>query len=357
MMSPVRILLPLMQAAFIAVLWASQGATATAQTPAADSLPAFKSDSAAQDPFRQVESGPSPFGVKPAAASGGRPDTGAVHIDSVTSQLRKRRPGISVYLGVDFIDFNAKEKFQNSLAARITGDSSLSPSPLQPYELVHLAFPVGMQASYPISTYLDLVAKTHSYWYKQTAILGNKTTNTHAADEWYAVQANLGGAGIRYCLPPALLSVSGQLGLYTQGIWYWNLGNSEIYTPYGHATSSFRPLGSGYELQFGFQKAMTKPWQVTGAIGFIHQQFSSTQEWKDVLAYAPPPGKVGWASSSIQATLNLWYNFGVIAAPTASAPTLTGPATAPSPNPVSAPAPAPPTSAPAPAPTDSSRHF
>ncbi len=346
-------------AALLIGVWILLPDPAAAQMPFADSLPAFKTDSATQDPFRKVESGPSPFGVKPAEAPGARPDTGAHHIDSVTALLRKRHPGISIYLGVDFIDFNAKEKFQNALAARITGDSSLSPSPLQPYELVHLAFPVGIQASYPIGTYLDLVAKTHSYWYKQTAILGNKATNTHAADEWYAVQANLGGVGMRYCLPPALLSVTGQLGLYTQGIWYWNLGNSAIYTPYGNAPSFFRPTGSGYEIQFGFQQAMTKPWQLTGAIGFIHQQFSSSQAWKDIIAHSPPPGNVSWASSSIQANLNLWYNFGVVNPPATSMPlspaAVNGAATLPP----QAPVPATTQSQPAatPAPTDSSRHF
>ena len=274
----------------------------------ADSLPAFKSDSATQDPFKQVESGLSPFSTKPAGTTGTRADSGAHRIDSVTAMLRKRKPGIAAYFGIDFIDFGAKDKFEAALNARTTMDSLKT---LQNYEPVHLAIPIGIQGIFPISTYLDLVAKTHSYWYKQTAILGNKTTNAHAGDEWYVSQANLGGAGMRYSLPPALLSVTGQLGLYTQGVWYWNLGGSELYSPYGSAPARYRPWGSGYELQFGFQQTMIKPWKFTGAIGFLHQEFTSDNSWSQLLRHAPPPGKVSWNSSAIQANLSLWYHFGI----------------------------------------------
>jgi hypothetical protein len=283
----------------------------------ADSLPAFKSDSALADPFRQVESGPSPFAAKPAPGAAADTSSGR-RLDSVTSLLRKRRPAVSVYLGVDFIDFGAKEKFQNALTARTAAESLTTP--LQNYEPVHLAFPIGIQALWPIGTYVDLVAKTHSYWYKETAILGTAAGRTASAgEEWYAVQGNLGGAGMRFCIPPALLSVSGQLGLYTQGIWYWNLGNSELYSRYGDAPARFNPWGSGYEIQLGFQQAITKPWQLTGAIGFLHQQFDSDKSWSSLLAYAAPAGKVSWGISAVQANLNLWYHFGVVNPPSPAA--------------------------------------
>jgi hypothetical protein len=309
----------------------------------AESLPAFKSDSTGKDPFRAAESGLSPFD-KPATeivsprpdsvtVKAVRKDSGAAKADSVTDLLRKRRPGISIYLGVDFIDFSAKEKFMAALNTRTTEDSL---DALQKYEPVHLAFPLGIQAVLPIGTYLDLVAKTHSYWYQQSAILGNRITKAHAGDEWYAVQANLGGIGMRYCLPPGLLSVSGQLGMYTQGIWYWNLGQSEVYSPYGSARANFNPFGSGYEIQLGFQQAITKPWKLTGAIGFLHQEFESDRDWQNVIVRAPPPGKVNWGSSAIQANFNLWYHFGVVVAPALS--TIVAPATNS-------------------APIDSSRHF
>jgi len=283
----------------------------TAASPA-DSLPAFKSDSASADRFRQLERGGfSSGGIAPSGASPtvAQSDTGKVHFDSVTSMLRKRKLALTVYFGVDFFDFDGKEQFQNSLNTRISGDTTLST--LQPYENVHLAFPLGLQINVPIQTYLDLVLKTHSYWYQQTAILGNKTTKAHVADESYNVQGNLGGLGLRYYLPPAFISVSGQMTLYAQTVWYWNLGNSEIYSNYGSASANFDPTGSGFEIQLGYLQPLTKAWQITNSLGFIHQSFDSDTEWKNVVEYAPQAGKAHWGSSGIQANISLEYHFGI----------------------------------------------
>jgi hypothetical protein len=271
----------------------------------ADSLPAFKPDSAVQDPFRKVEAGPSPWSANPTASPEEKRDSGAAP-DTVTDRLRKRRPAVSVYLGVDFMDLDAKNAFQASLNSRRAADSLTL---LQDYEPVHLAFPIGIQAAIPISGYLDVVAKTHSYWYKQTAVLGDGASN-HVGDEFYAVQANLAGLGLRFYIPPAFLSVTGGLGLYCQAVLYWNAGNSGIYSNHGSAEAEFEAMGSGYELQFGMQQALKGPWRLTGALGFLQQDFTSGQPWSGVIGYAPPPGKAHWGSSSIQATLNLWYHFG-----------------------------------------------
>lgn len=290
---------------------------ATAHGQSADSLPAFKSDSATRDPFRQVEAGPSPWSANPNAAAAA-PKTRAdslAQADTVTERLRKRRPAVSVHLGVDFSDLDAKEAFTTSLnafvARRVTGKPEDSLKILQNYDLVHLAFPIGLQAVLPLGAYVDLVAKTHSYWYKQTAILGVSSTSLHAGDEWYALQANLGGLGLRYYIPPSLLSVTGGLGLYAQGVLFWNLGNSEIYTPHGSAPARFDPYGSGYEFQFGVQQNLTGPWHLSGSIGLLQQDFKSDRPWTAILIDAPPAGNAHWASSSIQASLNLWYHFGV----------------------------------------------
>jgi hypothetical protein len=279
----------------------------SSRAQSADSLPAFRTDSAAADPFKKVEAGPSMWSANPtAAAKAARSDSLAA--DTVTARLRDRRPAISLYLGVDFMDLDAKETLQAALEARRAGDSL---KVLQDYEPVHLAFPIGLQAVFPVSGYLDLVAKTHSYWYKQTAVLGDSASN-HAGEEWFAVQANLAGVGLRYYVPPAFLSVTGGLGLFAQGVVYWNVGNTAIYTPYGEAAADFEPLGSGYEIQFGLQKSLTGPWRLSGGIGFIQQEFTSSSDWSDVLKHAVPSGKAHWGSSSILASLNLWYHFGVV---------------------------------------------
>ncbi|HKP97653.1 MAG TPA: hypothetical protein VJ385_18060 [Fibrobacteria bacterium] len=277
---------------------------------AADSLPAFKPDSAAEDPFRKVEAGPSPWSAAPAAAAA--PKTRAdslARTDTVTAKLRKRHPAVSACLGVDFFDLDAKEVFKSALEGLETERANDSLKVLQDYDPVHLAFPIGLQAILPLGAYVDLVVKTHSYWYKQTAILGDKNSR-HVGDEWFAVQANLGGAGLRYYVPPALLSVTGGLGLFAQGVLYWNLGRTELYTPYGSAAARFRPYGSGYEIQFGIQQSLAGPWQLAGAIGFLRQDFKSRRPWTDIVRYSAPAGNAHWESSAVQASLNLWYHFG-----------------------------------------------
>ncbi|MEO6095743.1 MAG: hypothetical protein ABIW76_08695 [Fibrobacteria bacterium] len=286
---------------------------------AADSLPAFRTDSASADPFKKLESGPSMWSANPTAANPVRTTrSDSATSDTVTERLRNRHPAVSLYLGVNFMDFDAKETFQAALEARRARDSL---KVLQNFEPVHLAFPIGLQAVLPVSGYLDLVAKTHSYWYKQTAVLGDKTSN-HSGEEWFAVQANLAGIGIRYYVPPTFLSVTGGLGLFAQAVLYWNVGNTAIYTPYGEAAADFDPLGSGYEFQFGLQQALTGPWRLSGGIGFVQQEFASASGWSSVLKQAVPSGKAHWGSSSILASLNLWYHFGVRsqAAPSVQSP-------------------------------------
>lgn len=271
----------------------------------ADSLPAFKPDSANLDPIRRIEAGSAPWSAEPAdSAKTGKDGLGS---DSAAAGLRKRYPSVSVHVGIDFMDLDSKERFNAAVAARV-GREKLKV--LQPYESVHLAFPVGAQFLWPIAGYVDLVAKTHSYWYKQTAVLGDSSSN-HAGDEWYALQANLGGCGLRLYAPPSLLSVSGGLGLFAQGVVYWNLGNSELYSNHGSAKARFDPGGSAFEIQLGLHKAITGPWQVTGAIGFLRQSFASNRPWSDVLIDGSNAGKAEWGSSAVQATLQLWYRFGV----------------------------------------------
>jgi hypothetical protein len=153
------------------------------------------------------------------------------------------------------------------------------------------------------------------------------------------VQSTLGGAGLRFYVPPSLLSVTGSLGLYAQFVWLWDLGRSELYTKYGSAPARFDPAGSGYELLFGLQQPLKGPWRLAGSLGYVKQDFESDRNWSDLLRNAPPAGRVSWGSSSIQANLALWYHFGA-SADTASAPASPRPAGLPAPANAAPPAPA-----------------
>ena len=295
----------LLLAAFLPVAAQGQG-----QAQSADSLPAFRNDSAAADPFRQVEAGQSPWSRAQAKL-----DTG-FRADTVTAKLTRRRPAVSLWLGAEFSDLDAKDIFKADLAKRLAADSLES---LQPFEEAHLSFPVGVQAVFPLGPWFDAVARARFSWYRQTAVLGHKDRSS-AGEAWYAVQASLGGAGLRFYVPPSLLSVTGSLGLYAQFLWLWNLGASELYTRYGNARARIDPAGSGYELQFGLQRALRGPWQLAGSLGFVSQEYASDRNWSDLLRSAPPAGQVRWGSSSIQANLALSYHFGAPAADTSSAP-------------------------------------
>jgi hypothetical protein len=196
------------------------------------------------------------------------------------------------------------------LVARLRRDSAiLAQKALQEYEPVHLSFPMGIQAVVPLGAWFDAVVKTRFSNYKQTAILGDKNQRS-AGEEWFAVQANLGGLGLRYYIPPALLSVTGGLALYAQCVVLWNLGGTEIYTPYGSAQARFEPFGSGYELQFGLHQALKGPWRLAGSVGFVQQEHRSKSRWDDIMRDAAPAGKAHWSSSAVQANLALWYHFG-----------------------------------------------
>lgn len=284
---------------------------AGAPTPA-DSLPAFRPDSLRDGAIRAVESAPSPFA---------RARTPRDSADSVAALLRGRRPGVAVHLGLNFLDLDAKEAFNAALQARMLRDSL---SALQPYEPVHIAIPAGIQAMLPMGTHFDLLAKTHSYWYRQTAVLGRN--GGACCEESYAVQAHLGGAGIRYYIPPDLLSVSGQLGIYVQGVYYWLLGGGEIYTRHGSAPARFDPTGSAFEIQAGFNRAITRPIQFSGSLGYIQQDYASDREWSSLIATDPPPGKIRWSAGAIQASFSLWYHFGVSAGEPGQAGTPEAPA-------------------------------
>ena len=322
----------------MALLFALASVAESADQPA-DSLPAFRTDSAAADPFRKAEAGASPWA---APQAGSKADTGAGR-DTVTARLTKRRPAVSVWLGADFSDFDGKETFNTSLSARLRRDSaSLSSTPVQGYEPVHLSFPIGIQAVIPLGSWFDAVAKTRFSNYKQVAILGDKNKRS-AGEEWYAVQANLGGLGLRYYIPPSLFSVTGGLALYAQGVLLWNLGGTELYTPYGTASARFEALGSGYELQFGLHQALKGPWRLAGSIGFVQQDHKSDSRWDDIMRDAAPSGNAHWSSSAVQANLALWYHFGVpaesaIAKPPASGAPAAAPTAIPPPDSTAAPA-------------------
>ncbi len=335
----------------LAVLALTAGAARSA-AQSADSLPAFRTDSASADPFRKAEAGQAPWAAAPAKA-----DTGLI-ADTVTARLTRRRPSLSVWLGAEFSDLDAKEAFKADLQQRLKESASAGDTLqiLQPVEEAHLSFPIGIQAVVPLGPWFDAVGMARFSWYKQAAVLARTDKEKTAGGQaWYALQSTLGGVGLRFYVPPALLSVTGSLGLYSQFLWLWNLGGSEIYTRYGSAPARLDPAGAGFELLFGLQKALTGPWQLAGSLGFVKQEFTSDTRWDRLLQSASPPGKVRWASSSLQANLALAYHFGARAAdsaaaksaavPVATVPAPTGKASAPdttgTPGPASAPSPSP----------------
>jgi hypothetical protein len=219
---------------------------------------------------------------------------------------------VSLHGGVNLVDFDAQDEFEASLRSR-SGRDSLDV--LQAYEAVHIAAPVGIQALWPLLTWFDAVARTHSYWYKQTAVLRRRSAGTGASlpptEEFFAVQAHLGGAGLRFYLPPDLLSVTGKLGLYVQGVYYWLLGGTELYTRHGSAPAEFDPAGSAWEIQLGFNQVVTRPWTISAGLGYMQQHFLSDRPWSAILADDPPPGEVEWGSAALQGFLQFNWHFGV----------------------------------------------
>ncbi len=263
----------------------------------ADSLASFRNDSLDAQKFRQIESGQSPK------------DTGKTKVDTAAraSQLQQflnRPPYFAMHGGVGFLDLSGREHFITALETR--RQKTIRGRVLQPYESVNLYFPAGLLAGQRIFPYADLVLKTHSFWLRQTALIGD-SINGAGQEEYYAIQGHLAGLGARVYVPLEILSAQGHGQLYVQAIPYWDLGASEMYGSHGSAKAEWSPAGSGFELQLGFMHGNDARFTWTAALSYLHTSWTSKTTWNQIL---PDPDKtaVKWGGNALQIQFFLFWN-------------------------------------------------
>ncbi len=281
-------------------------------TMPADSLAAFRSDSASLSAIHSVEAGNS-GGPRRSAA-------GKASFDSLERKLEHRHIAIGFTAGISFTEHSAQDLFANHLDTIANRDSLQI---LQPYDPVDLFFPVGLMVTVPLSRHLDLWVRTDHFWYTQSAL----AQGTGPAQEfWFAVQAQLAGLGIRYLIPVTFLSVSGRPGLYVAYTQYWNFANTEMYAPTGSVRARTELAGAGYEIQAGFQQDFSRRWTVTGGLSFANFDFQSRQSWRAILPDAPDT-PAEWQLRALRLTFQFLYQFKVerTSSPPASPPTDTPP--------------------------------
>lgn len=263
----------------------------------ADSLASFRHDSLDAEKFRRIESGQSPKDTAKV-----KRDTAA--LASQLQQFLNRPPYFALHAGVGFLDLGGREHFITALETR--RQQTFRGRILQPYESVNLYFPAGLLAGIRVFPYADLVLKTHSFWLRQTALIGD-SLNGAGQEEYYAVQGHLAGLGAKVYVPLEILSAQGHGQFYLQALPYWDLGASEIYGSHGSAKAKWNPTGSGFELQLGFLHGNDARFTWTAALSYLHTSWTSKTTWNQILP-DPDPGAVHWGGNALQIQFFLFWN-------------------------------------------------
>ncbi len=279
---------------WIFVLIACAAATrAEIPTSPADSLASFKPDSLKTAAIRSLEAG----GKAPGSLG-----AGPANLDSLKIKLHHRRPFLGATLGLSFSTLSVKTLFSAHVDSIVRRDSLRV---LQPYDPVHVYFPVGLIAAVPLFTYLDLWLRTEHFWYQMSALAQGAGPPREFS---YAVQGQLFGAGGRYLIPVSLLTVNNRAGLYLAYTRFWNFPPTEMYAPTGVVRARMKPAGAGYEIQAGYQQDFDKRWTVTGGLAFASLDFESRSPWKAILPFAPDE-KARWNLRSLRLSVQGLYQF------------------------------------------------
>ncbi len=225
--------------------------------------------------------------------------------DSVNINREASQPYLSLFFMAAFNDFPERRLLAKELDSLARAQKK---STLQAFEEVHIAFPVGLELGFPIGNYLDLFTKSHSFWYRQIAVLGDSISSP---DFQYAVYGNLLGLGLRFYLPTQLISLNQYGDFHLAFTWFWDFGFSGIYSPWGEVKSNPVPqaIGNGYEVKLGYERSMWGAWRVLVAAGYSKLSLSSDQNWKSLIPSTGTNEKAEWDLKALQFTFQFSYPF------------------------------------------------
>jgi len=259
--------------------------------------PVFANDTAKTDAVRAVEAGGA------LADTTGRVSAGARR-DSLEARLARRGPYVGVTAGAAFGQHSERERMAADFTARATAAGQRI---LQRQDPVHVFFPVGLTAGFPVARHFDVLLRTEHFDYR---VAGLAQQGNDAATEYaYTMQANLAGVGARWLVPVSFLTVSGQPGLYLSYIHLWQIGPTGMRSGSGSLRSRTDATGAGYELAAGFQQDFSARFALTGALAISRLGFRSDGDWSFV-APTSPPEPAEWQLTSARFVLQGIYQFG-----------------------------------------------
>ena len=269
---------------------------AAAQTASGDS-PVFANDTAKTDAVRAVEAGGA------LADTTGRTTSGARR-DSLEARLARRGPYVGVTAGAAFGQHSARERMAADFTARATEAGERI---LQRQDPVHVLFPAGLVAGFPVARHFDVLLRTEHFRYRVTGLA--QQDNEPATEYSYTTQAHLAGLGARWLVPVSFLTVSGQPGLYLAYTHLWQVGPSGMRSGSGSLRAREAAAGAGFELAAGFQQDFSARFALTGALALSRLAFRSDGDWSNVApTSAPEPAE--WRLTSARFLLQGIYQFG-----------------------------------------------
>jgi hypothetical protein len=261
--------------------------------------PVFANDSTKSEAIRAVEAG-SKTKTDSLAALAAR---SASRKDSLRTKLESRGAYVGLSLGAAFGEHSVGERFSNFMNAQATANGQRI---LQRQDPVHVFFPGGLVAGYPLPGNFDAVLRTEHFYYRVSGLA--QKDNDSPTEFWYSNQAHLAGVGARWLVPLSLFTVDGRAGLYAVYTHFWNFGPTGIRSSSGSLRARTEPAGAGYEIQLGFQQDFDKRWTYTGGLSIARLSFESDGDWSNVIP--AESGPASWSLNSVRFALQGVYQFG-----------------------------------------------
>ncbi len=264
------------------------------------SSPVFANDSSKVETIRAIEAGKSAGAKSTLDSLAART---ASRRDSLRSKLARRGPYLGLTAGIAFGEHSARDLFANSMTAQAAANGE---DVLQKQDPVHVFFPGGLLAGYPLPGNFDLLLRTEHFYYRVAGLA--QKDNDSPTEYWYSNQAHLAGVGAKWLIPLSLFTVDGRAGLYGSYTHFWNFGPTGMRSSTGSLRAKTRPAGAGYEIQFGFQQDFDRRWAWTGGLSLSRLSFESDGNLGNVIPGETSPGE--WSINSARFMLQGMYQFG-----------------------------------------------
>lgn len=236
--------------------WFDQGSDSTNK---AKELPSFKPDSVLEAGFNKLDRGIS----ERDSLTQKRDSLEAIDERAAFS---KRGPYLAVHAGISFLDFDGTDRFSKVLQNE---SQNAGRKIRQPYETVMMVFPLGLAAGLRLFPYVDISAKTHSFYSRQSAVIADTSRNGSTKEKFYALHGHFLGLGLRLFIPPAIFQATGEGPVYFEVMRFWSLPGTGVYANSGSAEAKSSPWGQAMEFQLGFQHKLSERLTWVASLGYF----------------------------------------------------------------------------------------